>query len=69
MGERGEAAGDQLGDVAAAGADGDQGALGQAEVERGRGGGAGVSRARQIGARRDRVVDRGQGAAAAAGSR
>ncbi|UDM04798.1 hypothetical protein [Streptomyces longhuiensis] len=60
MGERGEAAGDQRSDVAAAGADGDQGALGQAEVERDRGGVAGVSRARQIGARRDRVVDRGR---------
>jgi hypothetical protein len=36
VGERGEAAGDQPGDVAAAGGDGDQGTLGQAIVERGR---------------------------------
>ncbi|UDM05407.1 hypothetical protein LGI35_44910 (plasmid) [Streptomyces longhuiensis] len=37
VGERGEAAGDQLGDVAAAGGDSDQSTLGQAVVERGRG--------------------------------
>ncbi|MFD9670825.1 hypothetical protein ACFWAO_02770, partial [Streptomyces sp. NPDC059981] len=44
------------------GGDGDQGALGEAVVEHGGGGRAGVSRARRLGAGGDRVVDRGQGA-------
>ncbi|MFD3662783.1 hypothetical protein ACFWVF_19650 [Streptomyces sp. NPDC058659] len=43
VGERGESVGDQLHDGVRTGGDGDQGALGQAVVERGRGGRAGVS--------------------------
>lgn len=50
VGECGEPAGDQLRDVAGTGGDGDQGALGQSVVERGRGGRVGVSRARRSGA-------------------
>ncbi|MFI1769136.1 DUF4158 domain-containing protein [Streptomyces sp. NPDC020800] len=63
VGKRGESVGDiKLRDVAAAAGDGDQGALGQAVVERGRGGRVAVSRARCLGAGGDGAVDRGQGA-------
>ncbi|MFF4466848.1 hypothetical protein ACFY13_46350 [Streptomyces mirabilis] len=62
VGERGEAAGDQLRNVARRAGDGDQGTLGQAEVERGHGGRAGVSRARRVGAGVDGAMDRGEGA-------
>lgn len=62
MGERGEAPGDQLRDDVRAAGDGDQGALRQAVVERGRSGRVGVSRARRLGAGGDGAVDRGQGA-------
>ncbi|MDX2557652.1 hypothetical protein [Streptomyces stelliscabiei] len=62
VGERGESPGDQLCDVLRAAGDGDQGALGQAVVERGRGGRVGVSRARRLGAGGDGTEDRGEGA-------
>lgn len=50
----------RLRDVAAVAGDVDQGPLGEAVVERGRGGRVGVSRARQAGAGGDGVVDRGE---------
>ncbi|MCX5077659.1 hypothetical protein OG321_34840 [Streptomyces sp. NBC_00424] len=62
VGERGESAGVKLRDVAATAGDGDQGALGQAVAEGGRGGRVGVSRARHAGAGGDGVVDHGEGA-------
>lgn len=62
VGERGEAAGDQFRNVAAAGGDGEQGPLGQAVVEHGRGLRAGVSHAGLPGAGGNRAVDHGQGA-------
>ncbi|MFE7951466.1 hypothetical protein [Streptomyces sp. NPDC057426] len=62
VGGRGKSAGDQLRDDVRTAGDGDQGALGQAVVERGRGGRVAVSRARRIGAGGDGAVDRGEGA-------
>jgi len=52
---------DQLRDDVRTAGGGDQGTLGQAVVERGRGR-VGVSRARRLGAGGDGAVDRGQGA-------
>ncbi len=60
MGERGESAGDDLRDGVRTAGDGDQGPLGQAVVERGRGAWVAVSRARQLGAGGDGTVDRGE---------
>ncbi|WP_260474167.1 hypothetical protein [Streptomyces sp. WAC 04229] len=62
MSERAESADDQLRDVTATAGDGDQGALGQAVVERGRAVWGAVSRARRLGAGGDRAVDGGEGA-------
>ncbi|MFJ2272245.1 hypothetical protein ACIOHO_39310 [Streptomyces sp. NPDC087849] len=63
MGERGESAGDlRLRDIAGTAGDGDQGPLGQAVVEPGRGRVGDVSRAGRVGAGGDCAVDRGQGA-------